>query len=54
MKPCKKVISHLKDDIKTFKHEAAEDRELIGYIKKKKKPKSKKKPVKVAKQYWAR
>lgn len=56
---CKsKVLSHLKGDIKTFKSEAAEDRELIGYLKKKKKPKTKKKPVivankKMAKQYWA-
>ena len=41
----KKVVSHLKGDIKTFKSEAAEDRELIGSLKKKKKKKAKKKPV---------
>jgi hypothetical protein len=29
MKKKKKVISHLKSDIKTFKKEAADDRELI-------------------------
>lgn len=33
----KKVISHLKKDIETFKHEAHEDRELIKDLKKKKK-----------------
>lgn len=32
----KKVIKHLKGDIKTFKHEAAEDRELIKSLKDKK------------------
>ena len=29
----KKVIKHLKDDIKTFKHEAKEDRSLIKSLK---------------------
>jgi hypothetical protein len=33
----KKVIKHLKGDIETFKHEAAEDRKLIKDIKGKKK-----------------
>ena len=32
----KKVIKHLKGDIKTFKHEAHEDRELIKELKHKK------------------
>jgi hypothetical protein len=32
----KKVIKHLKGDIKTFKHEAAEDRKLIKELKHKK------------------
>jgi|GEM_PF-5035022 len=31
----KKVISHLKDNIKTFQKEASEDRELIKKLKKK-------------------
>lgn len=33
----KKVISHLKGDIKTFEHEKKEDKELIRSLKKKKK-----------------
>lgn len=43
----KKVIKHLKEDIKTFKEEASEDKKLIKSIKKheskekKRKPKSK-------------
>ena len=32
--PKKKIIKHLKGDIKTFKHEAHEDRELIHKLKK--------------------
>lgn len=36
-----KIIKHLKGDIKTFKHEAMEDRELISKIKKDK-PKKRK------------
>lgn len=45
----KKVISHLKGDIGTYKHEAQEDRELIHDLKKgryvlKKKKKAVKKP----------
>lgn len=41
----KQVIKHLKDDIKTFKKEAHEDKELIKSLnhKKKKDPKRKKK-----------
>ena len=35
MKKVKKIISHLKGDIETFKHEAHEDRELIKDLKKK-------------------
>ena len=31
------VVSHLKGDIKTFKHEAQEDKELIKKLKSKKK-----------------
>lgn len=42
MKANKKVIKHLKDDIKTFKHEAAEDKKLIKSLAKKKKPAKKK------------
>jgi len=40
----KKIVKHLKGDIETFKHEAAEDRKLIKSIKKtsKKKPAAKK------------
>lgn len=38
----KKVIKHLKGDIKTFKEEAAEDRKLIKDIKKKPSKKEKK------------
>ena len=38
----KKVIKHLKDDIKTFNKEAEEDKELIKDLKKKKKKKKKK------------
>lgn len=34
-----KIIKHLKGDIKTFKKEAAEDKELIRSMKKKKKNK---------------
>lgn len=49
MKKVKKVISHLKEDIETFKHEAHEDKELIKDLKKrpmkKKSKKSSKKPV---------
>lgn len=44
----KKVIKHLKGDIKTFKKEAHEDRELIkslAHKKKKKDPKKKSKKV---------
>lgn len=33
----KKVINHLKGDIKTFEHEKKEDQELIRSIKKRKK-----------------
>ena len=32
--PKKRVVKHLKSDIKTFKHEAEEDRELIHSLKK--------------------
>jgi len=42
MKAKKKVIKHLKDDIETFKHEAAEDKKLIKSLAKKKKPAKKK------------
>lgn len=35
----KKVINHLKDDIKTFKHESHEDKELIKDLLKKKREK---------------
>lgn len=31
----KKIIKHLKGDIKNFKHEADEDRKLISELKKK-------------------
>ncbi len=46
----KKVIKHLKGDIKTFKKEAAEDRELIRDLKKKpkKSPMKKKRIIKKA------
>jgi hypothetical protein len=43
MKNVKKVVKHLKGDIKTFRKEAAEDKELI---KKLKEPKMKKKESK--------
>ncbi len=33
----KKVIAHLKDDMKMFKHEAHEDKKLIKSLKKPKK-----------------
>ena len=33
----KKVVHHLKDDIKTFKEEANDDKKLIKEIKKRKK-----------------
>ncbi len=39
----KKVVKHLKSDIKTFHHEAAEDKKLIKALKK---PKTVAKPVK--------
>jgi hypothetical protein len=39
----KKVVEHLKGDIETFKHEAAEDRELIKKIKPRDNSKKKKK-----------
>jgi len=41
----KKVVKHLKEDIKTFEREAVEDKKLIKEIKasKLKKPKKKKK-----------
>jgi hypothetical protein len=43
----KKVVNHLKDDIKTFNHEAEEDKELIHDLNKKpKKVKTKKKRLK--------
>lgn len=42
----KKIISHLKDDIKTFKEEAAEDKVLIKQLKSKKKHNPKKKSSK--------
>jgi hypothetical protein len=45
----KKVVKHLKDDIKTFKKEAHEDRELIESIGKHKSCDKKKKSQKVAK-----
>lgn len=47
----KQVIKHLKDDIKTFKKEAHEDKELMKSLnhKKKKDPKRKKTPVAKAK-----
>lgn len=52
-KEAKKVVKHLKDDIKTFKEEAREDRKLIKELKDKKKPKKeslkKKKEHKVTK-----
>ena len=35
----KKVIAHVKKDIKTFKHEAHEDKELLKSLKDKKKSK---------------
>lgn len=38
----KKVIKHLKGDIKTFKKEAAEDKELIRSLSKKKRKKNSK------------
>lgn len=38
----KKVIEHLKGDIKNFKHEAHEDRELIKELHKKEAKKRKK------------
>lgn len=37
----RKVLSHLKGDIKMFKHESDEDKELIGSLRKKKKAKKK-------------
>ena len=37
----KKVISHLKQDQKMFKHEAHEDKELVKELKKKHKKKKK-------------
>lgn len=37
----KKVRKHLKDDIETFKEEAADDRKLIRSLNKRKKKKSK-------------
>jgi len=40
-KNSKKVIKHLKGDIKTFNKEAEEDRELIKELKKKNKSKKK-------------
>jgi len=42
MKANKKVIKHLKVDIETFKHEAAEDKKLIKSLAQKKKPAKKK------------
>lgn len=39
MANAKKVIKHLKKDIKNFKHEADEDKELMKELKKKKKKK---------------
>lgn len=42
----KKVIKHLKGDIKTFKHEAKEDRELMKSLKKPAKKHAKKKDPK--------
>ncbi len=58
----KKVMAHLKDDMKTFKHEAADDRKLMRALKgksrhemkeskayEKKEEKKKPKPVKIAK-----
>lgn len=51
-----KVLSHLKDDIKTFHREAKEDKELIqsirgsgGHVKKGKKRKSSKGKAKISK-----
>lgn len=41
----KAIISHLKGDIKTFKREAAEDRELISKLKKPSRKKRKMKEV---------
>ena len=38
----KKIISHLKGDVKSFKHEAAEDKELIKELSGKKAMKNKK------------
>jgi hypothetical protein len=43
MKKKKKVIEHLKGDMKTFTKEKAEDKELIKELKEKKKKKKKKK-----------
>lgn len=52
-KDTKKVVKHLKGDIKTFKEEAREDRKLIKELKNSKKPKKeslkKKKEKKVTK-----
>jgi len=37
----KKVVQHLKQDMKMFKHEAHEDKELVKELKKKHKKKKK-------------
>lgn len=37
----KKVVQHLKQDMKMFKHEAHEDKELVKELKKKQKKKKK-------------
>ena len=54
----KKVMKHLKDDIKTFKHESAEDKKLMKSIKdahKEKNPKKKEKAKKPSpKTKWAK
>jgi len=43
----KKIVKHLKGDIKTFKHETKEDKELISVLKKD--PKKKKLRIKKTK-----
>lgn len=49
MKKLKKVVSHLKDDIKTFKKEASDDKKLIKVLAVKTVKKGLKKKKKVAK-----